>query len=103
MAGRAEDLIRDYWKVCEEGDFTKLTPFFAANAILVDPMYGTFTGRDAIAGFMSQIMSDMAPGIVFVAEEVAGDENTAWARWKFSTSAGEGTGGSIFRIEGGLI
>jgi ketosteroid isomerase-like protein len=104
MPGVAEDLIREFWRVCEQGDFNKLMVFFAEDAVLVDPVYGTFDGHAAIAGFMTQMTEVTGTsGTSFAVAEVAGDESTAWARWTFSGSGGEGIGASIFRIRDGLI
>jgi|TARA_B100001964_G_scaffold159797_1_gene175454 ketosteroid isomerase-like protein len=104
MPGQAEDLIRDYWKSCEPGDFNKLTPYYAEDAILIDPIYGTFTGRDKISGFMEQMTGVMKEAnSQFSVEEVAGDETCAWSRWKATTADGVATGSSIYRIQDGLI
>ncbi len=104
MPRLAEDLIREYWRVCEQGDFNKLMVFFAEDAVLVDPAYGTFEGHGAIAGFMAQMTELMQKsGISFGVTEVAGDEGTAWARWASSGPEGEDIGASLFRIRDGLI
>ena len=104
MPGVTEDLIRDFWRICEQGDFDKLMVFFAEDAVLVDPVFGTFEGHAAIAGFMTQMNEvTRTTGASFAVEEVAGDESTAWARWTFAGPAGEGIGVSIFRIRDGLI
>lgn len=104
MPGSAENLIRRYWEIQDEGDYVKLCELFTDDAVFVDPGYGTFTGREAIEGFMA-IMNEELPktGATFVVDEIVGDEQVAWARWKGTTANGEITGASIYRIRDGLI
>ena len=55
MAGDAYDTIKRFWEIQDEGDYAALAPLFADDAEVVDPVYGTFVGGDAIAGFFSMM------------------------------------------------
>ena len=59
MPGQAQDVIEQFWKIQDEGDYTKLAPLFAEDALLEDPIWGTHKGRDAILGFMTTMVSEM--------------------------------------------
>ena len=55
MAGDAYDTIKRFWDVQDSGDYCKLVgELFTDDAVLVDPIYGTFTGAEAITGFMAE-------------------------------------------------
>ena len=57
MAGDAYDTVKRFWEIQDDGDYAALSPLFADHAQLVDPVFGTFVGGAAIAGFM-QMMND---------------------------------------------
>lgn len=104
MPGSAESLIRRYWEIQDAGDYVELCELFTDDAVFVDPVYGTFRGRTAIEGFLAKLTEELSKtGAKFAADEIAGDEQVAWARWKGATADGEVTGGSIYRIRDGLI
>jgi len=99
MAGTAHDTIRRFWEIQDEGDYSKLSALFADDAVLEDPVFGTFTGGDAIAGFMEKMNVEMrARGASFRLVELAGDDEIAWARWEATTSAGPRTGVGVYRV-----
>ena len=75
MAGDAYDTIRRFWEIQDEGDYAALAPLFADDAEVVDPVYGTFVGGEAIAGFFSMMNTEMAKaGASFRLVELAGDD-----------------------------
>ena len=44
----AKEVIEKFWKIQDEGDYTKVVELFAEDAVLVDPFFGTFKGKEAI-------------------------------------------------------
>ena len=51
----AKEIIETFWKIQDEGDYTKVVDLFSNDAILVDPFFGTFEGKIEIAGFMKKM------------------------------------------------
>lgn len=104
MAGDAHETIRRFWEIQDEGDYSALSALFSDDAVLEDPIFGTFTGGEAIAGFMAKMDTEMAKaGASFRLVELAGDEETAWAQWEATTNAGPRTGVGVYRVANGLI
>ena len=104
MAGDAEQTIRRFWEMQDNGDYAALAVLFANDAVLEDPMYGRFEGGEAIAGFMSKMNTEMAKaGASFRLVELAGDDHTAWAQWEATTNAGPRTGVGVYRVTNGQI
>lgn len=104
MAGDAYDTIKRFWEIQDDGDYAALSPLFADDAELVDPVYGTFTGGDAIAGFMQMMNEEMRKaGATFRLVELAGDDETAWARWEATTNKGKREGVGIYKVQGGKL
>ncbi len=46
MSVTAKQTVELFWKTQDAGDYTALVPLFADDAVVVDPFYGTFEGRD---------------------------------------------------------
>jgi len=104
MAGDAEDTIRRFWDVQDRGDYSRLVELFADDAVLVDPVYGTFNGAEAIAGFMATMTEEMAArDISFRLVELAGDDETAWAQWEAVMPAGNRSGVGVYRVRDGRL
>ena len=104
MAGDAYDTIQRFWKIQDEGDYSALADLFAEDAVLVDPVFGRFEGRDAIAAFMTKMNSEMAKiGASFQLVELAGDAETAWAQWRAMTNAGPRDGVGVYRVRSGRL
>lgn len=104
MAGDAEHTIRRFWDIQNDRDYTRLVELFAENAVLEDPIFGTFEGRDAIAAFMAKMNEEMGKrGVHFTLVKLAGDECTAWAQWVAHTPEGERDGVGIYRVEDGKM
>ncbi len=55
MSGEAQQVIEQFWRIQDEGDYTKLAPLFAEDAVVEDPVWGTHVGREAILGFMTTV------------------------------------------------
>lgn len=104
MPGRAHDALARFWSVQDEGDYSPLSSLFASDAVLVDPVFGTFTGGEAIAAFMAKMNVEMAAvGASFRLVELAGDDETAWAQWEAATNTGRRDGVGVYRVRDGLI
>jgi limonene-1,2-epoxide hydrolase len=104
MPGDAEDTLRRFWTTQDGGDYARLAELFADDAVLVDPVFGTFTGGPAIAEFMARMNVEMAKvGASFRLVELAGDDHTAWAQWEATTSTGPRIGVGVYRVRDGRI
>ncbi|MEM9131235.1 MAG: nuclear transport factor 2 family protein [Actinomycetota bacterium] len=104
MAGDAYDTVERFWRIQDDGDYAALAPLFADDAELVDPIYGTFVGGEAIAGFMQMMNTEMAKvGASFRLVELAGDDETAWAQWEATTDNGTRTGVGVYRVRDGRL
>jgi ketosteroid isomerase-like protein len=104
MAGDAYDTIKRFWEIQDEGDYSKLSALFADDAVLEDPVYGTFRGGAAIAEFMATMNVEMSKaGASFRLVELAGDDHTAWAQWEATTTKGPRQGVGVYRVAGGML
>lgn len=104
MAGDAYDTIKRFWEIQDDGDYEALSALFADDAELVDPVYGTFTGGEAIAGFFTKMNTEMAKaGATFRLVELSGDDETAWAQWAATTNKGDREGVGIYRVRDGKL
>ena len=102
--GRAKEVIEQFWGIQDGGDYTKVVDLFSEDAVLVDPFFGTFEGKAAIAEFMKKMNEETAAsGTSFVAREIAGDNEVAWAQWTARTPAGELEGCGLYRVRDGLL
>lgn len=108
-ANDAHATLKRFWDIQDGGDYSKLSDLFSDDAELVDPVYGTFKGGPAIAGFMTKMNSEMAKaGASFRLVELAGatdaDGNgTVWAQWNATTNKGDRAGVGVYRTRGGKI
>jgi ketosteroid isomerase-like protein len=104
MSGDALTTLRRFWDIQDGHDYRELVELFADDAVLVDPVYGTFEGREAIRGFMERVTADMADrAVTFRLVELAGDEETAWAQWQATTPAGVFDGVGVYRVRDGRL
>jgi steroid Delta-isomerase len=104
MAGQAYDVLRQFWTIQDDGDYAKLAPLFADHAELVDPIYGTFIGGEAIAAFMAKMNVEMKKvGASFRLVELSGDDETVWAQWEAVTNNGARTGVGVYKVRDGKI
>ena len=104
MSITAKQTVELFWKTQDAGDYAALVPLFADDAVVVDPFYGIFEGRDAIDGFMRKMVTVMAEtGTRFRVEEIAGDGEVAWAQWVAVTPDGEIPGCGVYRVCDGKL
>jgi steroid delta-isomerase len=104
MSDDAYEVVQRFWSIQDGGDYSKLGELFAEDAVLVDPVFGTFTGREAITAFMHEMNQEMAKrGASFRLSEMAADGETAWAQWEATTSAGVRHGVGVYRVRDGVL
>jgi ketosteroid isomerase-like protein len=104
MARGAKETIEEFWRIQDAGDYTALVDLFAEDAVVTDPKWGTYRGREAIRGFMETMNREMtARKIDFIANEIAGDGEVAWAQWTARTPAGDIEGCGVYRVRDGLL
>lgn len=104
MAGDAYDTIKRFWDTQDAGDYTATVELFAEDAVFDDPIYGTFNGRAAIGEFMAKMNKVVsASNGSFRAEEISGDDETAWAQWRFDSDGPTRYGVGIYRVADGRI
>ena len=100
----AIEIIETFWRIQDEGDYTKVVDLFAEDAVLVDPFFGTFEGKAAIGEFMKTMKAEMgARQTSFVVREIDGGGDVAWAQWTAKTPAGEIDGCGLYRVRDGLM
>ena len=100
----AKEIIETFWKIQDEGDYTKVVDLFSNDAILVDPFFGTFEGKIEIAGFMKKMNEEMASRETsFVVREIDGGGDVAWAQWTTKTLNGDIEGCGLYRVKDGML
>ena len=100
----AKEIIETFWRIQDEGDYTKVVDLFAEDAVLVDPFFGTFAGKAAIGEFMKKMNAEMGDRQTsFVVREIDGGGDVAWAQWTAKTPAGEIDGCGLYRVRDGLM
>ena len=104
MAGEAQRAIEEFWRIQDEGDYTKLAPLFAEDALLEDPIWGRYEGRDAILSFMTTMVKEMGERkIHFSVDEICGDDHAVWARWTMHSPEGSRGGVGIYKVANGQL
>lgn len=100
----AQTTIENFWRTQDHGDYTRLVELFADDAILVDPFFGTFEGKQAIRGFMTRMVDEMGERKTrFRVLEIAGAGEVAWAQWVAETPRGEVNGCGLYRVRNGKL
>ena len=95
----AKEIIEKFWEIQDEGDYTKVVELFAEDAVLVDPFFGIFEGKTAIGEFMKKMNKEMASRETsFIAREIDGGGEVAWAQWIAKTPNGDVEGLSLIHI-----
>jgi limonene-1,2-epoxide hydrolase len=105
MAGEAQRVIEEFWRIQDGGDYTKLADLFAEDAFLEDPIWGQYRGREAILEFMTKMVEEMGTRKVhFTVDEICGDDHAVWARWTMHMEGAPSRGGvGIYKVEGGKL
>ena len=104
MDGDAYKVIEEFWHNQDSGDYTTTKHLFAEDALFVDPIYGTFQGREEIGAFLLK-MNHAVTSIngVFRADKISGNETTAWAQWSFTSDHGYREGVGVYEVANGQI
>ncbi|AOL22131.1 Ketosteroid isomerase-related protein [Erythrobacter litoralis] len=104
MPGQAQHVIEQFWRIQDEGDYTKLAPLFAEDAVVEDPVWGTYRGREAILSFMTKMVEEMGNRkITFTVDEICGDDHACWARWTLHSPEGTRGGCGIYKVSDGHL
>ena len=105
MSNDAYDTLQRFWDLQNSRDYTTVVELFADDAVLVDPIFGTFEGREAIGAFMAKMNVEMGKlDAAFDLVELSGGGDTAWAQWRVTTNdkpPREGVG--VYRVRNGQI
>ena len=100
----AKAVVERFWQIQDAGDYTALVDLFAEDALLEDPVYGNFDGREAIRGFMEKMNVEMKDrDIDFVANLIAGEGSVAWCQWTARTPSGDIEGCGLYRTHDGQL
>ncbi|MDJ0877913.1 MAG: nuclear transport factor 2 family protein [Halieaceae bacterium] len=100
----AKAIVERFWQIQDEGDYTALVDLFAEDALLEDPVYGNFEGREAIRGFMEKMNVEMKDrDIDFVANLIAGEGSVAWCQWTARTPTEDIEGCGLYRTRNGQL
>ena len=100
----AKEVIITFWKIQDEGDYTRVVKLFAEDAVLVDPFFGIFEGKEAIGKFMKKMNKEMTSrGTSFIVREIDGGGDVAWAQWTAKTPNGDLEGCGLYRVKNGLM
>ena len=98
------EAIENFWRVQDGGDYTLLPDLFADDATLVDPIFGTFQGIEAIRGFMAKMVREVGDlKMHFRVLEVAGAGEVAWAQWIAVSPSGEINGCGLYKVRDGKL
>ncbi|MFL2537839.1 MAG: nuclear transport factor 2 family protein [Candidatus Azotimanducaceae bacterium] len=104
MAKSAKETIEEFWRIQDNRIYSALTDLFAEEAVLVDPFFGTFEGKEAIGAFMMKMNQEMQTQQThFEVSEIEGGGETAWAQWVAVTPQGRVDGCGLYRVKNGEI
>ena len=104
MTGEALQVIKKFWKNQDSGDYTTTEHLFADDALFVDPIYGTFQGREEISAFLLKMNQEVKSiNGVFRLEKLSGNETTAWAQWSFTSDHGYREGVGVYEVKNSQI
>lgn len=104
MPGKAQELIEQFWRVQDSGDYTQLVDLFAEDALVEDVVWGTRRGRGEIMAFMTTMVEVMGQRkIHFTVDEICGDDHVAWSRWTMHSPEGTRGGCGIYKVANGKL
>jgi len=100
----AVEVIKKFWEIQDEGDYTKVIDLFSEDALFEDPVYGNFNGKAEILEFMKKMNKEMSSrNITFRAIKIDGGGDIAWTQWIADTPEGEIEGCGLYKVENGLM
>ena len=100
----AIEVIKEFWEIQDEGDYTKVIDLFSEDALFEDPVYGTFRGKSEILEFMKKMNEEMrSREMTFRAVKIDGGGEVAWTQWIAKSPDGEIEGCGLYKVENGLM
>ena len=100
----AVEVIKKFWEIQDEGDYTKVIDLFSEDALFEDPVYGNFNGKAEILEFMKKMNKEMSSrNKTFRAIKIDGGGDVAWTQWIADTPEGEIEGCGLYKVENGLM
>lgn len=103
-AGRAADIIRHFWSLQTSARYSELSSLFAPDAVFTDQVYGTFTGHEAVSGYLARMEREMPEQQVhFTLDDLAGDTTVGWSQWTCHMPNGSFPGWTLHTFSDGLI
>ena len=103
----AKEIIETFWKIQDEGDYTKVVELFPEDAVLVDPFFGTFewSWKKQLVNIMNKMNKEMTSRETsFIAKEIDGGGEVAfWAQWTAKTPNGDVEGCGLYRVKNGMM
>ena len=104
MKDNAVETIRRFWEMQNNGDYVALVELFTEDAVLEDPVWGRYEGKEAILGFMKKMVEEMGDReIRFEVLEICGGSESAWAQWRLISPQGTGRGVGIYKVRDGKL
>ena len=104
MSNDALEVVQKFWQIQDDRDYEKLVDIFSDDAVLEDPVYGTFKGKQEIAGFMAKMNEVMAKiETHFNAIEISGGGDTAWCQWEAVSPQGKRQGCGLYKVRDGKM
>jgi ketosteroid isomerase-like protein len=100
----ALDLVRHFWHLQDTGDYGRLAPLFADDAVFTDLIYGRMEGGQAIADYLQLMQREMpGRGITFELVDCAGDTSVAWSQWWCHFPNGSVPGWTLHTVRDGVF
>ncbi|MFL2844295.1 MAG: nuclear transport factor 2 family protein [Alphaproteobacteria bacterium] len=100
----AIEVIKKFWEIQDEGDYTKVIDLFSKDALFEDPVYGTFRGKSEILEFMKKMNEEMrSREMTFRAVKIDGGGEVAWTQWIAESPDAQIEGCGLYRVENGLM
>lgn len=100
----AREVIEGFWALEREGRFVEAARrYFAADAVMEDPVFGTVEGYDEILAFLEGTSAEFAE-YRFEDVRTDADEHLAWVEWVAHQPDGRQVPGiGLYRVEDGKI
>jgi ketosteroid isomerase-like protein len=101
MARTTQEVLDSHIGAIDTGDFETLIRDYADDAVVVT-FDGTFTGKEAIAGFFQNSFGQF-PNLKFNYDQTVVMGDTVLLAWSATSDVGTGRGGDTFIIQDGEI
>lgn len=85
----AEEVVKTFWDITQEGTFTKALPLFTENAVYYDMLYNKpFIGKKAIEKHLQNMEKSLPKSLAFILDDVAAGSDKVGTRWHVETKNG---------------